>query len=172
VPEVSLQQPFHDEDYFFSEDHVAFSPATQETLSLENIMLALIILKLSKTPEGMKSLERIAIKYLDSCARIVESVENACHSNWLTALNNQHIATAISHRIGLIDDGGYIKIMEHYRAVFDKLLISDVALGTLTGIATLVQGSSLQSSATGAETATGLASVGELAVILKGLLKT
>lgn len=139
----------HKEDSFQPQDRFAFSPLPSEPISLEGAVLALLILKLSKTPEGMKSLERIAIKYMDSCARIVESIQDASHSNWLTALNNQHMAAAISHRIGLIDDGAYIKILDHYRSVFDKMFglaaASEVMEATVTGVTTLVQGSKVSS---------------------------
>ena len=153
-----------DEVWATPELHVAFSPATQE-LSLENLFLVVAIVKLSKTPEGMKHLKDIIIKYLDSCARIIESVQDACHSNWLTALDNQFITATIAHRIGLVDDGGYIRIVEHYRGVFDKMLISDVALGTLSGVTTLVQGSK-------APGQYGAEGIGGLATTLKELLKT
>lgn len=143
------------EVFFQHEDHLAFSPATQ-SFSMENLILILFLVKLSKTPEGMKTLERIAVKYLDSCARIVESVESACHQNWLTALNNQHIAAAIAHRIGLIDDGGYIKIVEHYRSVFDKQYV----LGGVEALGTLViQG--VQAAAPGG--------ISDIAALIKGL---
>lgn len=145
-----------DEVYATPENHLAFSPATQD-LSFENLFLVVALIKLMKTPEGMKSLERIVIKYLDSCSQIVASVESACHQNWLTALNNQHIAAAIAHRIGLIDDGGYIKIMEHYRAVFDKMYL----LGGLESLGTLViQGA--QAAAPGG--------VADIAALIKGLV--
>lgn len=125
----------HFEDHFYKEDHLAFSPATQ-SMSPENLFLVIALIQLGKTPEGQKIIRDIAIKYLDSCARIVESVESACHSNWLTALNNQHITATIAHRIGLIDDGGYEKIVDHYRNVFDKMY----NFGAIEGLSTLILG--------------------------------
>ena len=165
LPERSIKRPIADEVFFQKQDHVAFSPAMQETLSLENLMLAILVVKLSRTAEGTKHLKDIIIKYLDSCARIVESVEEACHSNWLTALNNQHIAASISHRIGLIDDGSYIKIMEHYRSVFDKMLVQKYFLD---GITTLVQGSKTVA-AKGAKEPTAFGSIVKALVATKGI---
>jgi hypothetical protein len=125
-----------------SQDHVAWYPGTGQQYTVENLVLLLALKKLSQTPEGMKTLEKIAIKYLESCASVVESVENACHSNWLTALNNQHIALGICHKLGLVGDHSYIKTMEHYRAVFDKMLQKGYVvegLSTLTNVITKTQ---------------------------------
>lgn len=156
-------QEIADEVYATPEQHVVFGPATQEMLTLENAVLALVIFKLMKTPEGMKSLERITIKYLDSCARIVESVEQSCHSNWLTALDNQFITATIGHRIGLIDDGGYIRIMEHYRGVFDKMLVQKYVVEGLSTFVQTVQGSQ---TTMGEWSTKGIA---DIAALIKGL---
>jgi hypothetical protein len=130
----------HEEDHFETERHLAFSPLTQE-MSIENLLLFFAIFKLSRSPEGIKTLERLAVKYIDATARIIESIQASSKSNWLTALNNQHITAAMVHRIGLIDDGGYLKIVDHYRNVFDKLYVLDAALSALGGVTTLVEGS-------------------------------
>jgi hypothetical protein len=131
----------HWEDAFYHENHTAFSPLTEKKGTIENVLLVGFLIKCSKTPEGMKTLEKIAVKYLDSCASIIESVQKASAQNWLTALNNQHLAAAICHRIGLIDDGGYEKVVDHYRSVFDKMFLNGVAQATLGAVSTLVQGS-------------------------------
>ena len=160
-----LPIPVEKEDKFQEQNRFAFSPLPYEPLSLEGAVLLLLVTKLSKTPEGQKSLERIILKYLDSCGRIIESVEEACHSNWLTALNNQHISAAICHRIGLIDDGGYLKIMDHYRSVFDKMWQAQMAGKILDGAVTIVGGTKVGYG----ETGRGAAGIGALASILKGL---
>lgn len=152
------------ENFFQSEDHVAFSPATSRH-GIETLGLLALAARFSKTPDDRKMLKEIIIKYLDSCARIIESVQDASHSNWLTALNNQHIAAAISHRIGLIDDGGYLKILDHYRNVFDRVANIEILSTTLGGVTTLVQGSKISSGEAGMS-GQGL---GSLAVMLKAL---
>lgn len=155
----------HQEDFFQSQDRFTFSPLPSYPVSVEGLAFLLIVKKLMETPEGKKTFERLAIKYLDSCARIVESVEDACHSNWLTALNNQHIAAAITHKIGLIDNGGYLKIVDHYRNVFDKMWQAQMAGHILDGVTTIIGGTR-----TGyGETGTGAAGIGALAAVLKGL---
>lgn len=128
------------ESFFQAEDHVAFSPATSRH-GIENAILLGIVLRLSKTPEGQKILERLAIKYLDTCGQIIASIQNASQTNWLTALNNQHITAGIAHRIGLMDDGAYLKVLDHYRSVFDKMFTESVLTSTLGSVGTLVQGS-------------------------------
>ena len=139
-----------------SQDHMSFYPGTGQTLTLENALLVALIMKLSKTPEGLKTLEGLAVKYLDSCARIVSSVEGACHSNWLTALNNQHIALGICHKLGLVGDHSYIKTMEHYRAVFDKMLIKGYVVEGLHTLTNVVVGSQAESPGKGMAGAKGL----------------
>lgn len=122
------------------QDRMAFSPLPGEPLSIEGLALLGIIFSFARTKEGSRSLERIIIKYLDSCARIIESVQDACHSNWLTALNNQMITATINHRIGLMDNAGYLKVMSHYTSVFDKMYLLSAFSDTFQGITTLVQG--------------------------------
>lgn len=131
---------------FQVQDRSSFSPLPSNVFSIEGLFMVMLLKTIMSNP---KMFERLAVKYLDSCARIVESVEDGCHSNWLTALNNQHIAAAISHRLGLIDNGSYVNIMQHYRSVFDKLLIKGY---TVEGLHTLVQGAKVAGS-----TLTGLA---------------
>lgn len=171
-------QKVHWEDFYIPQDRAAFSPLPLNPVSIEGFALLLLAAQFAKTPEGQKSLERIINKYLDSCARIVESVQDACHSNWLTALNNQHITAAISHKIGLIDDGGYLKVMDHYRAVFDKMFAIAVVTETITGVTTLVQGAktynqaSTQDKSLGFSTSdmTSASGIAALTNILKGAI--
>jgi hypothetical protein len=128
-----------DKDFYISERHVAFSPL-ENGFSLENgIMLLMALLIGRKDP---KALERIITKYLDVCGGIVGDIQQACHSNWLTALDNQFITVAIAHRIGLIDDGAYLKIYSHYDDVTNKMINSEFIGNTMQGITTLITGGS------------------------------
>lgn len=143
VPEWSFQgvyflpnNPLQGNTPYQPQDRALFSPLPTNVMSIEGGMVTLIMFKLLRDHPDM--FQKIALKYLDSCARIVESVEESCHSNWLTALNNQHIAAGISHRIGLIDDGSYIKIVDHYRSVFDKMWEAQMLGNVLEGIGTFV----------------------------------
>lgn len=133
--------PIHGGQQVHPQNHFAFSPIPANPISLEGLALLLVVKKLGETPEGREQLERLALKYLDSCARIIESVQDACHSNWLTALNNQHITAAISHRLGLMADGDYMRVLMHYQSVFDKMFALEIVGDTITGVTTLVQGS-------------------------------
>lgn len=128
--------PIQGNQPYQAQDRSTFSPLPSNPFSIEGGFILLLILKLAK--EQPQTFERLATKYLDSCARIVESVEESCHSNWLTALNNQHIAAGIAHRIGLIDNGAFVKIMNHYQSVFDKMWQAQMAGHVLEGITTFV----------------------------------
>jgi hypothetical protein len=130
----------HLEDYFMHEERGVFFPTTQNLISFDNLTLYLIAFKLLKTDP--KLFKEIIVTYLDCCARIVESVEKASHgSHWMGAIVKETTVAAIAHRIGLIDDGGYEKIVDQNRNIFDKLLVKDIALEGLAGVTTLVQGS-------------------------------
>lgn len=151
-----------------SQDHFAYYPGTGQTLTLENALLVALIMKLSKTKEGLQILERITIKYLDSCARVVASVEDACHSNWLTALNNQHIALGICHKLGLVGDHSYINTMEHYRAVFDKMLTQKYIVEGLSTLQHVVVGSQSSGLGPGYAGGKGLGALADAIGVLKG----
>lgn len=125
---------FDDGQTIQPQDHFAFSPLPNQPFSVEGLALLALIAPLAKDPAR---LERVAIKYLDSCARIVESIQDACHSNWLTALDNQYMSAGIAHRMGLLDDGSYLRILKHYQSVFDKMLTQGYVI---EGLNTLVQG--------------------------------
>ncbi len=149
LPTITQRQVFQPQDRF------AFSPLPSNAMSIEGLALLGIIFNFARTKEGNKSLERVIIKYLDSCARIVESIQDACHSNWLTALNNQMLTNQIAHRIGLIDDAGYMQVNSHYRSVFDKMLSVEVLTivggNMMQGITTLVQGAKTTQAGLGGE---------------------
>lgn len=131
---------------FQPQDRFTFSPLPTNPYSLEGLAIFALIANFARTKEGQKSLERIALKYIETCGSIIEAVQDASHSNWLTALNNQHITAAITHRIGLMDDASYIKIIDHYRSVFDKMFGLEIVSDTITGVTTLVQGNKVKSS--------------------------
>lgn len=152
------------EDKFLPQNRFAFSPLPYDVMSVEGVAFALIMLKLSKTPEGQKILERLAMKYMDSIASIVESVQGPAKTHWAVGLNAQTTTAAILHRTGLIDDGGYEKIVDQSRTVFDKIWTKDFVEKMASNLTTLVEGSKVS-----AEGGTGL---GALAAILAPLLKT
>lgn len=143
---------------FQHQDRFTFSPLPTNPVSLEGAALLAIIVSFMKTPQGQDKLARLMNTYIKTCGDIISSVQDACHSNWLTALNNQHITASICHRIGLMDDASYIKTMDHYRSVFDKMFALNIVQDTISGVTTLVQGTKITSG--GGETGTAESSSG------------
>ena len=164
----------HKEDKFQPQNRFAFSPLPYEPLSLEGAALLLLILNFARTPEGQKSLERIAIKYMDNIAKIVEHIQAPAKTHWAVGLNAQTSTAAILHRLGLIDDGGYEKIVDQSRKVFDKEWSAEFITAMAGQLTTLVEGSNRATTeraaappgATAAMTTTEL---GGIAAILKAL---
>lgn len=154
------------EDKYFKEERFAFSPITANTFSIDNMALLLLVAKYSTTLEDRKMLKDIIIQYLKTAGGILESIQKSSSQNWLTALNNQHIAAAMLHRIGLIDDGGYLKIVDHFRSVFDKMFIPIILSETLGPVTTLIQGSSYEAGEKGVSGE----GIGALATMLKALM--
>lgn len=139
VMEINPPQVPHLEDYFQHEEHNFLVPTTQNLFSLDNGVLLLVMAKLLKTNPVL--FRDLVAKYLDSCTKIVCSIMDSCHgSSATTVIINNTTVACVLHRIGLIDDGGYEKIVDQNRNIFDKEFWRTGAEAALTGITTLVQG--------------------------------
>lgn len=164
-----------DEEYFEHEDNIAWYPGTSEQFSLQNVMLVLFMAKLMKTGEGQARLERIITKYLEVTGRIVESVADSSKTNWLNGINNVEFLAAITHKIGLIDNGGYVRMLNSVRTRFDKIYSAEAALSALGGVTTLIQGSKIETKTTSPTTSItterGLATLSHLKSLLENLGK-
>jgi hypothetical protein len=114
-----------------------------------------------KTEEGQARLERIAIKYLDVTGKIIEAVADSSKTNWLNGINNVEFCAAICHKLGLIDNGGYVRMLNSVRNRFDKLYVFESARTALGGVTTLIQGSTYKAEEGGISTS-GLATIAQI----------
>jgi len=157
--------------FFQTERHVAFSPL-EEGATLENLTILVTVAKLCRTPEGQKILKDVLVKYLACCSDIVSACQRACiGANAITAIANNNLTAAIAHRLGLIDDGGYIRICDHNTTVTNALIDISVLQNIAGPVTTLVTGSEYHAGAAeGAGGGIDAKGIGSLAAILKGLM--
>jgi len=117
-------------------------------------MLA-IAARYTKTPDGQKLLAQMVMKYLDSMAKVISSMQPASASNWLTALMNQRTSINILARVGLMspyDQFSESVWLDHiYLEMLNKNII-DLTVGSLT---TLVTGATIESHGAAEKGATG-----------------
>lgn len=101
-------EKYAEEHLSFVEDpasrHFIASPLFMEDQSpLETFLIFAAIVKLSKTPEGLRVLRDLGIHYLDNVGRIISTLEASSASNWLTAAINQRLCSHVMRRLGLIE---------------------------------------------------------------------
>jgi len=168
VQDTGTQLKFSDYDLSKKGNILALAPVAREYSEIETVALVLLLTKMSKTPEGQKHVKDIFIKYLDSTARIIESMQKASCSNWVTALINQTACMNIYARLGLVtpfDQTRTLLWFDHFFGEMEKLTVAFEALGSLT---TLIEGSKV-SIGEGGISGESLGSLGTLATMLKVL---
>jgi hypothetical protein len=82
---------------------VAFGPAALGLpAQIEGVVLLLGLKALAATPDGRHTIAQIAIKYLDTIGRILEEMSQSSSAHPITCCVNNHVATAIYRRLGLM----------------------------------------------------------------------
>jgi hypothetical protein len=144
---------------------LTFGPVAREYSEIETLLLAVVLAKMTKTPDGLKHLRDIFIKYLDSTARIIESMQRASSANWMNALLNSYVAVPIYERLGLITPFDKVHTQLWLDHVFGEMEKISVAFEGLTSITTLIEGSKVSAGKGGVSGE----SLGTLATLLKVL---
>lgn len=145
---------------FQHQDRMPFSPFTSQLATIDNALIALLLLKGMKS-ENLKELMSLAKDYMRNVAKVIESVADMGNANWANHTSSTILMASVLHRLGMLDDQGLVKVQDHCRSVFDKMWEKDTALGALGGVTTLVTGSKT-------EGAGGAAGLGAIAKILGG----
>lgn len=135
----------HWEDFFAPKDKIPFSPLPNNVLTAEGAFLGLLLFKMLK--DKPKMLERIIIKYLDSISGICGSIMDSGKTNPLTGVHNTTVLATMLHRLGLIDNGGYLKIVDESRNIISVMQAQVTAGIALEGVQTFVEGSKTTSTA-------------------------
>jgi hypothetical protein len=99
---------------------------------------------------------------LEVTGKIIEAVADSSKTNWLNGINNVEFCAAICHKIGLIDNGGYVRMLNSVRTRFDKLYAAEAALAALGGVTTLIQGSTYKESEKEGISTSGLATIAQI----------
>lgn len=135
------------EDRFSPMNGFAFSPLAQEYFSVDNAVLAgIVLLMAQKNPKG---LERIIVKYMDSVTKILTTVVESGKTHPLTALNASTCYAVTAHRFGVITDSGYLKMADQTRAIVDKIIQLQWGAeligqsGLLAGLSSFVEGNKI-----------------------------
>lgn len=118
-----------------------FSPyVSAEDPFLETMILALVGVKLMKTPEGLKVLRDLGVEYMKTVGKIVGELESSSSSNWMTALINQKLCLRVCRRLGLISTVEAATLDSSYNWIYDRnSLITGIA-DTFTGLGTFAKG--------------------------------
>jgi hypothetical protein len=146
-------------------NYLTFAPLPQGLPSIIGAFIAAGGLKkLSQTPEGIKVIQAIAVKYLDTVGKIVSSMQHASAQNWLTALVNQWSCSNIYARLGLISPRDQLTTRLFLNHVFGEMLKLTYVQETL-GAATTIVTSTNESKGKGEdfEQSTGLATLAKVA---------
>jgi hypothetical protein len=114
---------------------IPHSPFATQTFSIENLFLFFMLLKMSKTPDGLKTASNLLTKYMDSNVKIIDVIERAGVSHPITACLAHMLAADFMHSRNLLDDASYLHQVSHVTSVFDKIY----PLQWLSGVSTLVQ---------------------------------
>jgi len=117
---------------------LAFGPLAQEYSELETILGVLVVVKLLKTPEGMKQLVDLAKTYVTHTAGLVGTLHQSSASNVYTALANQFVACKIYARLGLMTSFDCLQTQVWIDHIIGLMIQSDRVQEAMGGLTTLV----------------------------------
>lgn len=131
------------EDRFSPMGGFAYSPLAQDLMSIDNGVLALILLKLAR--DRPAALERLAEKFMDNITDLLSDIVQSGKTSPIASINASTTFAVVAHRFGIITDSGYLKMADQTRSIIDKLIQLDAGSiagsGMLAGLQTFVGGS-------------------------------
>lgn len=119
------------------------------------LLMLMVAARYTNTSDGQKLLAQMVMKYLDSMAKVISSMQTASAANWLTALMNQRTTINMLARVGLIspyDQFSESVWLDHILAEMIRLQVLGDTIGSLT---TLVTGSNYEIHGAAGKGATG-----------------
>lgn len=147
---------------FMHEDRAPFSPFTRQIDTPDNLLWLAIVAK-GLTKDNYKAFTQFMDSYMTNCQKVIGHISDMGNQNWMSNVNATLLLSGILHRMGLLDDAGYVRSQEHCRTAFDKLYIQETALGALNGVSTLINGSKVSNEG-------GSSGLSNLALLAKGLI--
>lgn len=109
-------------------------------IGIEELVLILAVVKLSKMPDGLKTLQAIATKYLDTVAKTLVALEAGASSNWLTAIVNQKLSLRVLRNLGLLTPGEALNLEQDYNYIFHITIAKEGIVEGLAAAGTLAKG--------------------------------
>lgn len=125
------------EDRFTPFNTFAFSPLSQDLLSLDNGILGLLLFVIGK--KSPETLAKIMNNYMTSVTKILTSLSDAGKAHPITALNTQTTFAAVAHRFGILSDSGYLKLVDQQRSLLDYYRFLGTVGIAIEGVSTLVE---------------------------------
>lgn len=140
---------------------VALGPAPPGTAGkIEGVLLLVLINRLSKTPEGLRSLREWGVQYLKSVGKIIEGISTSSAANVYNCIVNQYVAVRIYQRMGLISAHDAVQTCAWCDHVMGEMLKAGYFKESMGGLTTLVNATS--ETGLGGERSVGLASLARL----------
>jgi len=121
---------------------LAFGPIAQEYSELETILLAMIAVKLLKTPDGQKHLVHLLETYLTQSASVLSSLQKSSSSNALTAICNQFVSCKVYARLGLMTSFDCLQTQIWLDHQIGEIIKSTYVGEMVAGLTTLVDATS------------------------------
>jgi len=119
---------------------LVFGPAHGEVAQwVEQIVLLVGIKKLGETPQGVKMLGSIAIKYLDTIGRIIEEMSQSSSAHVVSCAINQYVACTIYQRLGLMSPHDATQTRAWLDHQIGEALLTERAGQSLGALTTLVR---------------------------------
>lgn len=120
---------------------ITFGPAPPGLPSLIEAMALIGGLRtLSKTPQGIQVIKAIAIKYLDTVGKVLESLHHSSASNFYTAMVNEYVACTMYQRMGLMSPHDAVQSRAWIDHQIANILEKEYIFQGLGSITTLVTG--------------------------------
>lgn len=126
----------------------------------EGLLLVGLILKFSKTPEGMRILREWGVAYLNNIGAIIRGISTSSAANVYNCIVNQYTAVRIYQRMGLISAHDAVQTCAWCDHVMGEMLKKEYFKESIGGLTTLVNATT--ETGVGGERATGLASLAKL----------
>ena len=143
---------------FKHQDRAPFSYFTEDTMSLDNVLMAVMALRSLKSPEYFKIFVDWQKEIMKQTANMVDAVATCGKTSVAANTNALMLASSMLHRSGHIDDAGYVKTQDHLRSIFDATFNLEVLTAAMTSVTTLVEGSK-SGQGTSGEGASGLSAL-------------
>lgn len=117
-----------------------FSPllVPVEPITIEKMLLAIVVAKYMKTPDGMKQLSSIAEKYLDVVGKTMAALSAAGASHPLASLIHGRITIGVYETLGLIQPMQARILHSNFEDGINKIIAQKYLSDIIGGVAKII----------------------------------